>query len=465
MKSFNDIKTSMENFIRGKSATIDLSEGTIIDDIVISAPSQEIAGLYDENNTTSKGQSLLTASDSATDSLGGNLGILRLTPNSAQGIVNFFSYTSPANDITIPAGAIVSTYAVSGGNSIQFTVTTTIYMYTQLASSYLNPSNSVYEIAVPVEAIKSGVNGVVGPQSITQLVTSIPGIDGCYNPDATSGGTDAEDTSDLGIRTASKWRGNTIGVLDGYLSEVLAYPGVEDAIVFGGISTGRDDLGPVDIYVRGSNVVTFQDTFISYSSFTDLVLTKQPVIESANIQVISSQGGIISDLLYNLLKDTGAYAGSINGQDMIDWTSGSYVSSGSITVNYSYNSLIYDIQNYFSDPSRNVQNTNLLIKWTTETYIDITGNIRVSSGYDSNSVKAEIGNQLAIYMNNLNIGALIQQSDIVETILLIPGVDDLQLPLTLLQSSDASLVVDSFNNLQLPSKAYAVLGNLIINIV
>ena len=465
MKTFQDLKTSMEAFIRGKSATIDLSEGTIIDDIVISAPSQEIAKLYDEDNTTSQGQSLLTASDSATDSLGGNLGILRLTPNSAQGIVNFFSYNSPTNDVTIPAGSIVSTYATGGGSSIQYTVTATIYMYAQLASSYLNPSLNVYEVAVPVEAIQSGVNGVVGPQSITQLVTTIPGIDGCYNSDSTSGGTDAEDTLDLSTRIASKWRGNTIGVLDGYLSEVLSYPGVEDAIVFGGINTGRDDLGPVDIYIRGSNVVTFQDTFISYSYFNDLVLTNQPVVESANVQVISSQGGVISDTLYTLVKDTGAYAGSVNGQDRIHWTSGSYVGSGSITVNYSYNSLIYDLQTYFSDPSRNVQNTNLLIKWTVETSIDITCNIKVSSGYDSDSVKAEIGTQLAIYMNNLNIGALIQQSDIVETILLVPGVDDLQLPLALLQSSDATLIVDSFNNLQLPSKAYAVLGNLIINVM
>jgi len=54
---------------------------------------------------------------------------------------------------------------------------------------------------------------------------------------------------------------------------------------------------------------------------------------------------------------------------------------------------------------------------------------------------------------------------VAETILLVAGVDDLQLPLTLFQGENGSVTVDSFGNLQLLSKSYAVIGDLIINVV
>jgi len=173
----------MRSFIRGKNTLIDLSEGSIVDDIVISAPSQEIAKLYEENNITSQGQSLETSSDLATDSLGKNIGILRLSSRSASGTVKFFTFNAPTNDITISVGTIISTYATNGAESIQFVVTSTVYMYAQLAASYLNVTKNVYEVSASIEALKSGLDGIVGPQAVTQLVTVIPGIDGVYNDD------------------------------------------------------------------------------------------------------------------------------------------------------------------------------------------------------------------------------------------------------------------------------------------
>jgi len=465
MKTFQEIKTAMRSFIRGKNTLIDLSEGSIVDDIVISAPSQEIAKLYEENNITSQGQSLETSSDLATDSLGKNIGILRLSSRSASGTVKFFTFNAPTNDITISVGTIISTYATNGAESIQFVVTSTVYMYAQLAASYLNVTKNVYEVSASIEALKSGLDGIVGPQAVTQLVTVIPGIDGVYNDDSTAGGADSESTNDLKIRIADKWRGNSIGVADGYLSETLAYPGVEDAIVVGGADTGRDDLGPVDIFIRGKKITPVQDSFIAYTDYPDLILSRQPVIDSETISVITNLGGVLSPSLYTLTKDTGVYAGSVRGQDNVHWIYTLPTSSGSVVVSYSYNSLIYDLQNYFLDPSRNVQNIDLLVKWATEIKIDITCSIRITPGYDSNSVISEISTQLALFFNDLSIGSLIQQSEVAETILLVAGVDDLQLPLTLFQGENGSVTVDSFGNLQLLSKSYAVIGDLIINVV
>jgi len=139
------------------------------------------------------------------------------------------------------------------------------------------------------------------------------------------------------------------------LSETLAYPGVEDAIVVGGADTGRDDLGPVDIFIRGKKITPVQDSFIAYTDYPDLILSRQPVIDSETISVITNLGGVLSPSLYTLTKDTGVYAGSVRGQDNVHWIYTLPTSSGSVVVSYSYNSLIYDLQNYFLDPSRNVK--------------------------------------------------------------------------------------------------------------
>lgn len=462
LKTVQAIIASMKTFIRGKNASIDLSEGSIVNDIVISAPSQEIGKLYEEVQIASEGQSLLTASDSATESLAANVSLLRKSSRNAVGTVIFFSRNAPVADIVIEAGTLIST---TGDSPIQFVVTTTTYMYALLSASYLNTSTGVYEVQVPIEAVSSGISGVVGPQTITKIVTSITGIDGCYNTSSTAGGVDVESTGNLKIRTAAKARGNTLGVLDGYLSEALAYPGVEDAIVFGGVSTGREDLGPVDIYVRGKIITPAQDTFLAYSSTADLVLTKQPVIDTSAISMFASSGGLVDPSYYTFVKDTNAYAGSISGQDKISWNSVLLPASGSVLVNYSYNSLIYDMQNYFSNPARQVQNESLLVKWASELSIDITMSIKVTPGYDSAAVSSEITTQIAEFFSGLTIGSLIKQSDISELILAVPGVDDLRLPLETFQSSDESLTPDTFNNLQLPNKAYAVLGNLVINVI
>lgn len=464
IKTVSSIVASMKSFIRGKNSTADLSEGTILNDIVILAPSQELGKLYEELQTTSEGQSIETSNDNATDKLASNVALLRLSARTAKGVVTFFSFDEPTADILIPAGTIVETYSSVGGGVIQFVTTAAVTMYKNLASLYLNVTSNLYEITATIEAIRAGELGNVGPQSINQLNTTILGINGCFNSEATSGGSDFEDTESLKLRIASKIRGTNIGTADGFLSATLTYPGVEDAVVVGGAATGRDELGAVDIYVRGKNSVQAQDAFVSYGTYPDLVFSHQPVIPTETITVVASSGPL-SNIYYELVQDTGSFGGSIEGQDAINWLIPVTASSGSLAVNYSYNSLIYDLQNFFNSQDRAVQNTNLLVKWASETLIIIACSIKVSPGYDSEVVTSEIETELAAFFNTLQIGAEILQADVVEIILAVPGVEDLLLPLTTFQSSDGSILPDTFNNLQLPSKAYAVLSTLTINVV
>jgi uncharacterized phage protein gp47/JayE len=465
-RTYSDIINAMKAFIKSVKPTLDTSEGTIINDIVINAPSQEISKIYTELDITSQSQSLLNAPDSALDGLGSNLGLIRKSARQARGYVRFFSFTAPVSDITIAAGTVVSTVPTSNNLSQRFLTTTTATMYSSLATIYLNPSTNVYEIEIPVVAVNAGLDGIVGAQTITSLITPIAGIGGCYNPDPTTGGSDEEDIEVFRSRIATKWKGSSIGTVAGLLSDVLSYSDdIIDATVIGHADVERTDAGAVDVYIKGVRDTSYQEVFTTFdNAYDELILNKQPVIDTSPISIILSETGVISSSNYTLTKDTGVYKGSVRGQDKIVWNVSIPSSSGSLTMNYSYNSLVEDLQTYLERSDKLIQNVDVLVKWANEIAIDVTTTIKILVGYDQATVITNIQNEIALFFNTLNIGQEVQQADVARIILNVTGVDDLLLPFSVFRSSDLTITPDAFNNLVIPSDSYAIAGTLTINV-
>ena len=466
-RTFSDIVNSMISYIKGVKSSLDTSEGTIVNDVVISAPSQEIAKLYNEMDIVSKSQNIYTAPDSSLRGHGGNLGLLIRGARQSKGYVRFFTFNPPLNDIVIAAGTVVSTVPTSNSSSQQFLTTITRTMYSSLSSTYLNPDTAVYEIEIPVISVNPGLNSVVGSQTITSLITSIAGINGCYNLSPTTGGSNEENIEDFRRRIAIKWKGSSLGTVSGLLSDVLVYADdVIDAVVVGHGDIDREDAGAVDVYIKGARVGSYQEVFNTFDiSYGDLLLQKQPVIDTFPITISSSESGVISDTNYSLEKDEGYYKNSVRGNDKVSWITPLPSSSGSLTVNYSYNSLVSDLQTYFEREDKRIQNVDILIKWATEVPIDVTVLIKTYSGYDQSSVILEVQNEVALFFNSLNIGEEVQQADVARVILNVNGVDDLFLPFSVFKSSDNLIVPNVFNNLVLPINSYAVGGNIIVNTV
>ena len=465
-RTFNDIVASMKSFIRGKNSKLDTSEGTILNDVVISAPSQELTLLYQNVDTVAAEQSIETATDDGLARLAGNFGLTRKAARKARGTVNFFVNNSPTSDINIPAGTVVATSQSSNTNAVQFATVRAAIMYGVLAGSYLNPSTGRYEISVDIEAVEGGLSGTVGAQNISVITTPISGVNGVYNASATSGGSDIESQDALRIRIAARLSGNVIGTEDGYLSVVLANENVDDAAVVGHGDTDRDVAGAVDIFVKGRVSRYQQDSFsTAASTFPNLVLSKQPVLTSGVNTVLSSSSGSLGTGVWSLTKDTGAYAGSTQGLDSVVWSTAQSGSLGTVFVSYSYNGLIEDLQNLFAKTNKDVENVNLLVRWATEIEIDLTANVKIFAGYDSTDVVNQIRTDLATFFDALQIGDQVQQSDVVKAIVNVPGVDDVQLPFVTFRSSDLTVLQDSFGNLNLADNAYAISGTITINIV
>ena len=458
-KSFASIVSSMISYIRSLNSQLDTSEGTVLNDIMVGAPAQQIANLYTDLDTISSAQALDTASDSAMDKLGANYGLVRKDARSAVGSVTFFANSAPTANIPIPAGTVVATTATSANPAIQFTTTQDVLMDIGLVGSYLNPATGKYEVTATVESTIAGTVGNVGSNAITSLANPIVGINGVYNALATSGGFDTESSVSFSTRIAAALIGNVVGTDDGYLTVALAQAGVEDATVVAHGQTGRMEFGAVDLYIKGQIIQFQSDTFLGTSDF---VLTKQPVISGGISTVQSSASGSLAN--WSLVKDTGVYAGSIDAQDTLHWTTPIDSTYGTIFVSYSYNSLVEGLQNLFSKTNLDVLDTSLLVKWATVLPINLTCSVRISAGFDANSTVAQVLANVANFLNVLGIGQAVLTSDLVLTIRNTTGVDDVVTPFTVFQSQDGSVVPDANDNLVIPADAYATAGALTFNI-
>lgn len=464
-RTFTEVLESMNSFIKGQYPYLDTSEGTIIYDVNLLAPSQEFAKLYIETNQVSLNQSILTASENGLISLGNNVLIQRKNSRHSKTKITFFRFSAPTQDIEIPVGTIVSVDP-TGGDDIQFVTTSPVTMYVTLASVYLNTSTNLYEVTTDIEAVLGGKQGNVGSNVINTIITPIAGLNGCYNKTVSSGGTDIESKETLRNRVAVKRRGNSIGTTDGILSEVLANENVEDAIVVGNGDSQRSEFGSIDIYVRGKINKSYSESYVVTGAENEkIILSKQPVIPDGISSIVSSASGALSISKYTLNKDTTILGGSSRSTDNITFSPSLDTSYGALLITYSYNSVVTELQNIFNTSNKHIQNTDILILWASEIAINLTTSLKLLPGFDYSSVVTDIEENLATFFSVTSIGEQIQQADVAKIILDTPGVDDLLLPFTTFESSDGVITRDSFGNLNIPSKSYAIPGAITLNLV
>jgi hypothetical protein len=466
IKSFVNIVNSMKSYILSLYPTANTSEGTFLSDVVISAPAKEIESLYDEVELTQLDQSIETASDSGLNVIANNMGLIRKSARSARGNVVFYVNSIPTADITIPVNTTVATLSSTTSSNIQFSTIQTVVMYADFSSNYFNAVTGRYEISASIEALTGGITGNVGSGTIVSLVNSINGINGCTNTSATTGGIDVESNDQLCSRIAARWLGVNVSTEDGIQSLVASQQAVEDVVIVAHGITGREQLGAIDVYVKG--IVTKSNTEVIIplgTDFEDVVFSKQPILTSGIVSVLSSSSGSISSSNYSLVKDTGSYRGSVIAQDKLSWIISTDSSYGVVSVIYNYNGLVEDIQNLFNKTNTDTLNANILVKWAQEIPINIEFSMKVISGFSFSDVEAMVTSELSTYLSGLVIGSEIQQADLTRIILNVPGVDDILLPLTTFQSSDGTIIKNSLGNLQLPAYGYCIAGTTTINLM
>lgn len=157
-------------------------------------------------------------------------GIERRGASTAQGVIRFLSDGPAPAALTIPAGTVCMTAGL-----VRFETT---------EEGLLEEGSSTVD--VPARALEPGESGNAAAGSILTMAVAPVGISGCVNPEAFSGGADAEEDEVLRQRVLETYRRMPNGANAAfYQQEALSFPQVAAAAV---IPRSRG-VGTVDVVV------------------------------------------------------------------------------------------------------------------------------------------------------------------------------------------------------------------------
>lgn len=469
IKDFKTIVNSLKTFLHSVRPNVDTSPGSYTRDVVIDAPANELDVMYTELKRTSDAQSPDSAAPGDAESLGRNFFVLRKGPLPASSISTFYSFEEPASDIPIPRGTQLATKASVDSTSRLFVTT----QASVLTATHFNAETGRYEVSVPVRATVGGTSSNVGAGALSSIMNPINGIDGVFNFEPITNGTDFEPLAIFRNRLKTVITGNNAGTATGYYQTVTRIAEVLDAKV-AAVNTGpealrRPDPGAVDIYIRGivSAQAPVESFIVKNSPPFNYFLNKQPVDVNSldSIVVIGSIAGtMVQDTDYTFSQDTSTFGGSIRGADKLIFQTGTLEEQ--ISIWYSYNSLVESLQIYMNSDSRKVLGADLLINGAFARLINIECTIRLLSGFTSSTVSASVVENLQTTLNSYQIGEEVQQSDIIAVITGTSGVDDVTVPLDLFEESSdtGDIEQDASGNLVIPVNSYAVTGDTTVNI-
>jgi len=478
MATFSQIVTSMINYILGKKPDVDTSVGTVLRDVTIECPANEITNLYTEIDTTREmiafydNASLLTTDQ--LDSIANNYGLTRSSATTATGQVRFIKYTIPTSDIVIPQGTIVSTSSTTNQTSVNFY---TLSQITMSVTSYIYDSvRAYYYVNGDIQCTAAGSSGNVAADTITTF-SSLAGIDLVSNILPTTGGSDSESNANLAGRIRTKLMGNNYGTKNGYISLVSTISPIVEVMAVGPNDPGmlRSEYGgKVDVFVRPSSysagLVSESENIVFVSGTNTYVLTYQPIRVSSSATVTGTYLGSAHTFVetsdFVLSADTGQESGSNRAADSISWV-GNKPDDGTVfTITYNSVGYIATAQDLIDGDTYHILTADALVREAERALVDATISIVKLTGYTLTSVSSSVTSAFTSYITALPLGSNLDESDIVNAIYdNAIGVDSVILPFTLFQKRDLQGThVDVDGRIEASKGQYFGVGTLTISV-
>lgn len=388
---------------------------------------------------------LINLPEQDVDNYMANFNLTRLIGNAATGVVTLFAYTwNTGVTKTVNSGDRVKGVDTEGDLIYQASDTYNFLWADRL--NYYNFTENRYEFSINVEAIEVGERYNVGSYVINVFVDTFTGFQGVFNSDVTDGGAEVETNQEFVDRYNQALIGDGIGILGWYPKVVsdggFAYDdikvvGAGDAAMVRDCGVG----GKVDVYVKAATDLIDTTQVLSSFPYNVLIpLDNQPAYEIDEVATLASVlggSGVNIEFVYDVEYKEGA-----NSIDEVTGVKITYTTvPTSITVYYNYNKKIVDIQDLFGDDNK-IVSIDILIKSGESVGIDLGMEIRLYGGYDFDTVKTEITNEMTNYLDNLGFGQRIEQADLVYVIKGVEGVDNVNLPLSKLALEGESGVSD-----------------------
>jgi uncharacterized phage protein gp47/JayE len=456
IKSRAEIIQDLVNAIKARDQAIETGYGPV-KDIVIDPVSQVARELYLQVKHVFDVEFLANAelmSIEELDLLGESLGIKRKGPLQAVGSVFFFTANKPVNDIVVAAGMPVTTTPVAGSVLFQsFLTTRSTTFFAASSDAFFNPTSGVFEFEVPIRALTPGQNGNVAAGTIRTLQRQQSGISGVINKSSTTGGRDTETNADYARRIRLALLGTDRGTVNGLRRFALNDERVIDSLVVQAgdplLKRTESVAGAIDVYILGEEPTIDQqpDTFTGL----DIFFRNEPLVFPTPVsQVTAAIVGVLTEGVHFFIDRDVILDGSADARNLLRWNRGAagLPSPGeSLTIEYTYDKLIQDLQNQLSKPENDIL-ADVLFRRSTQVDITLSVTIKAVSDVNLSTLQDQIHSEIREFVNTRGLGESIVPSDLDVVIRSVPGVDFVFLPFTVLDrvgSTESGTVVIAKN--------------------
>jgi uncharacterized phage protein gp47/JayE len=424
-KTLDEIMTSLVADIRSAIGRIDTRIGTVMRDAILYPLATIQASLYAALEIVSNNQGVDTYSESeALDKIGSNFGISRSAGSQSTGAVRVYLSVRPESTVVIPSGT--SLYATVSGQSLTFTSSTEISMYSpsdpvqnEIEADPNSPYYGMYFSQVQVYCNTSGVIGNVPAGAINSIEVS--GIDGVDNPNDFVNGADIQDDIDLSNVIKSTARGNS-GTVYGYKSSVdSSFPNLSDSevIPFDDPDAIRNQSSSsLDIIVLSDSTARVTEVFPAGTSLTP---TYRPLTSVISVTILPSTA--VTDYSVNI-DNSSIYRRSTRDLSSIAIGSNvSFLSTDSMSVEYEYADDVYNIQSFLDSPENKILGSDVMVKLAIPVTVRVKFSMKVLPGYNFATVKSQVITAVQAHFDGLLIGDGTQASDIISAAYTVEGVD------------------------------------------
>jgi uncharacterized phage protein gp47/JayE len=443
IKDRQTIIRDMENEVKSRDSSLEVGFGPV-KDVVIDPVSLVARDLYTQVKNVFDIQFLKNAATMSIEELnllGESFGIKRKSASSATGTVFFRTTNKPPSDIRIPSGIPVATSNRLGATTIeQFVTTRAVTLPSAAADSFFNATEGVFEIEAAIRALTPGSRGLVAANTIITIQRQVQGISAVINKSSTVGGKDFESNTEYARRIQLALMGLERGTVNGLKRFSLTDNRVIDSIV---VQSGdslmiraEDVAGAIDVYILGEEptVVTQTETY----NGLDIPFDNEPIIyPSPVIEVRGDVVGVLTEGTHFFVVRDIVLEGSTTARNVVRWNRGStgLPSSGEgITIQYTYDKLIEDLQTSIDNVDNDVLG-DVLMRRATEVDILLEANIRVDPSADLSATETLIRSAIKDFVNVVGLGENIVPSDLDLVIRQVPGVDFVFLPFEVLDKS------------------------------
>lgn len=412
-RTLRQIELSLSDSIESQDPGVDTVKGPVFD-IYIRPQAAQIRALellYDDLSRRYSLDYVLTQNEQVLQLYGANHGLRRSLGRAARGWVTFFAYQAPGPDeiIVVPAGTVVST----SDPTIAFRTLRDAFILGSSLGAFFNASARRYEVRVPVEALGSGQLFEVPPNRITQIQSSVQGVDGVINRSRIEGSAEFESMSRFGSRTRSKFNGLALGSGHGLLQQIENFntSSIDDvAMIF---STDiehfrrRTRRSAWDVYIIGSVSEEAEITYIGNAVQRTFSLPLAPVLSVNSVRVGSSTVG------FTFLPDTSFQSrSSTQSNDRVELDSIPSLNE-TVTISYTYDRLIRDTQSYVDRIGTQLYRSDILIRKAIPVLMRTKVSIQVLSSFDETDAASSAFASVSDFINKNQFVSVLSASDLI----------------------------------------------------